>query len=147
MKICAFFGHRDAGAEVLDGLEQQVRRAVIERGITVFWHGGCGRFDRMAAETVMKIKKEFPQIRLEMVRAYLRVERQKELALYDDSLYPEGLENVPPRLAISRRNQWMAKKCDLVICLINHPFGGAYSACLEAKRGQKEIWNLGTLEE
>lgn len=35
--------------------------------------------------------------------------------IYDAMIYLEGLENVPKRFAISRRNQWMAQNCDMSI--------------------------------
>ena len=34
---------------------------------------------------------------------------------FDGSLYPPGMETVPRRLAIVRANEYMAKRCDLLI--------------------------------
>ena len=39
-------------------------------------------------------------------------------------MYPL-LENVIPRFAISKRNEWMIDKADLIIAFVNHEYGGA----------------------
>lgn len=64
--------------------------------------------------------------------------------IYDAMIYLEGLENVPKRFAISRRNQWMAQNCDMSITYVNHNLGGAYQACKTAKR-YAMVFNLGEL--
>lgn len=142
-KTCVFFGHREipAGLECL--LEEQIRKAIIDFGVTTFWVGGYGRFDSLAAHTVHKLKQEFPEIELLLVLAYLPTEGQKVPTIYDDSIYPEGLELVPKRFAISRRNAWMAKNCDMAICYVKNSFGGAYEATKAA--AGKNIINLSEL--
>ncbi len=142
-KICAFFGHREVWRDISAPLELAVRRAVAE-GCTVFWCGGRGNFDTYAAQTVVRLKKEFPHIRLLLVLAYLSG-KEKPLEMYDATIYPEGLEMVPPRFAIGRRNQWMAKHCDLAITFVDHPYGGAYAAYRVVKAGGKVLENLGEL--
>ena len=139
-KVCAFFGHRDIPAGLEIALYEQVRRAVTECGVTTFWVGGYGRFDALAAQTVKRLKQEFPNIELLLILPYLPAVGQRIPALYDGSVYPEGLELVPKRYAISKRNIWMAKNCDMVICYIRNSFGGAYEAVKAAS--EKEIINL-----
>ena len=139
-KVCAFFGHRDIPAGLEIALYEQIRKAVAERGVTTFWVGGYGRFDALAAHTVHRVKQEFPNIELLLILAYLPAEGQQLPDLYDGSVYPEGLELVPKRFAISKRNIWMAKNCDMVICYVRNSFGGAYEA-VKAVSG-KEIINL-----
>lgn len=69
-KVCAFFGHREIGADISQPLEQAVRTAIAE-GATVFWVGGFGAFDSYAAGCVRRLRKEYPHIRLHLVLAYL----------------------------------------------------------------------------
>lgn len=134
MKICTFFGHRDLYHDLSGRLDEAIRCAIREHGVSVFWYGGNGQFDFQAARAVKRVQMEYPHIQLELVRSCLSPSRSDQSALYDSSLFPEGLEYVPPRFAISRRNRWMTARCDVVICYVDHSFGGAYTACMHAKK-------------
>lgn len=141
-KICAFFGHREIPAGLEPVLYEQIRKAIIEDSITSFWVGGYGQFDSLAAHTVHKLKQEFPEIELLLVLAYLPGAGHTIPSIYDGSMYPEGLELVPKRFAISKRNVWMAKNCDMVICYVKNSFGGAYESVRHAKEKGVQAINL-----
>lgn len=145
-KVCAFFGHRDLDGDIAGALESAVYKT-IQTGTTTFWCGGYGAFDSLAAHTVQKLKKEYPQIQLIRILAYLPVTHEDWTDYYDGTIYPEGLEVVPRRFAIRKRNDWMAQNCDIAITYVNHDFGGAYQAWKKAMRQGKEIYNLGTYED
>lgn len=146
-RICVFFGHRDLTHSLAIPLDCVIRRSILEYGITRFWYGGNGSFDRMAAPAVLQLKQSFPQIRLELVRAYMPGKTDLECLPYDPSIYPDGLEVVPQRFAISHRNRWMVQQCDLVICYVERSFGGAYAACRQAQRRGAPILNLAEASE
>ncbi len=143
-KVCAFFGHREIWDDISAPLEQAIRTAIMQYGVTSFWVGGCGQFDACAAGSVRRLKKEFPHIRLYLILAYLPMKKDPYFCAYDSTIYPEGLEFVPKRFAISKRNRWMVENCDLVIACINRSHGGAYQAYKTAK-GKKVVLNLGSL--
>ncbi len=63
---------------------------------------------------------------------------------YDSVVYP-GIEDKPPKFAITYRNRYMIDKADLVIAYINHEWGGAYKTYSYAKRKGKRIINLGKI--
>ena len=42
-----------------------------------------------------------------------------------ETIYPEGLENVPPQFAIDKRNRWMIEQSDFVVVYVKHAIGGA----------------------
>ncbi len=144
-KVCAFFGHREIWRDISKPLQQAVRTA-IAKGATVFWVGGYGAFDSYAAGCVRQLKKEYPQISLHLILAYLPTKKDPIADGYDSTIYPEGLELVPKQFAISRRNRWIVNHCDMVIGYIDHCYGGAYAACLLAKRMGKTLLNLGCLD-
>ena len=53
--------------------------------------------------------------------------------MYDGTIYPP-LENVPKRLAIIKRNEWMVDHADVIVAYVLHDWGGAndmlqYAAC------------------
>ena len=132
--VCAFFGHRDVFH--CDGLDEAIRRAIHEYGADTFWVGGYGSFDRLAAGCVQRLKREYPHIRLLLIRAYLPRPGETLAKCYDSSIYPEGLETVPQRFAISKRNRWITQNCDMVIAYVRHEYGGAYQVYRNAvKRG------------
>ena len=140
-KVCAFFGHRDVWADISEPLEQAIRIAVAE-GVTDFWVGGYGSFDSYAAGSVRRLKKDFPEISLHLILAYLPTEKDPLADNYDSSIYPEGLELVPQRFAISKRNQWIVNNCDMVIAYVRNTYGGAYTAVQSAKRKGRYIINI-----
>ena len=72
--------------------------------------------------------------------------RKPLLALYDSSLYLPFLEVVPKKLAIIKRNEWMAQNCDIAVCMVDHAHGGAYNGYRIARRNQKRIYNFGSLD-
>ena len=121
-----FFGHRVVYEDITIELHEAIRKAIEEYGVTTFWCGGYGAFDEKAAGAVFRIKQRYPEIELLLIRAYLPKQRDQLPEIYDGSIYPEGLENVPKRFAISHRNQWMATNCDMVIAYIKHGYGGAF---------------------
>ena len=145
MKICAFFGHRDAYSVDTDHLASLIEQAISEYGCFVFWCGGYGAFDHVAAQTVRKLKNQHPTIKLVLVYAYLHVQKDPLADLYDETFIPDGLETVPKRFAISRRNDWIAKHCDMAIACVSTSHGGSYQACRTILRLHKPVLNLGSL--
>lgn len=94
----------------------------------------------MAARAEHSLKKEYPDIEVILVRAYMLKHREELPDIYDDSIYPAGLETVPYRFAISHRNRWMAKNCDMVIAYINHTYGGVYQAYHTIGKGKMVVY-------
>ena len=77
--------------------------------------------NRKTAILVSKIR----DIKYTVVLAYMPDQKTAE-KYGDNTLYPDGLEFVPKRFAISRRNGWMIKKSAYVICYVHKITGGAY---------------------
>lgn len=93
--------------------------------------GGYGNFDSYAFHILKEIKKEIPFIKIIYVIAYLsRLESYLSKA-YDETLYPEELEFVPKRFAITYRNRWMVEHTDFIIAYVNYVYGGAYDAAIK----------------
>ena len=58
--ICAFFGHRNIPDDLEPRLRETIRQAIEDYGITEFWNGGYGGFDRLAERVVASLKPESP---------------------------------------------------------------------------------------
>ena len=84
----------------------------------------------------MRQKATYPQIEAVLVLAYLN--REIDASRYDSTTYPP-LENVPPRYAIVKRNEWMVRESGVVISGVTHEWGGAAKTLDYARRKQKVI--------
>ncbi len=147
-KVCAFFGHRQIflTPEENQNLINAIHLVIQKYHITEFWVGGYGDFDRLAAEAVRALKKQYSDVRLCLVQAYLNSKRYMP-ALYDWTFYPEGQETVPQKFAISARNKYMLQHCDCVIGYVKNPFGGAWLALKQAARYKYPIINCAQKEK
>ena len=70
MKSCFFIGHRDADERLLPYLTDTAKRLVTDCGVTRFYVGGYGNFDRLSGKAVIALKNSFPDIRLFLVIPY-----------------------------------------------------------------------------
>lgn len=150
-KICSFFGHRDVFVDLSDELKSAVEKAITEFGITTFYVGENGDFDRMAAGAVRSIKRRYPNIKLILVLPYFtnRINEYKEIYESDfDSIYiPSELADVHPKGAITKRNKIMVDESDLVICYITREHGGAFNAAKYSKKKNIPTINIGDTKD
>ncbi|MGN1373256.1 MAG: SLOG family protein [Candidatus Coproplasma sp.] len=63
-KSCAFTGHRNVRDDLDLNKLTSVIKILIDNGVTTFYNGMARGFDLIAAECVLKLKKEYPQIKL-----------------------------------------------------------------------------------
>ncbi|MBQ7485804.1 MAG: hypothetical protein IJT78_04145 [Oscillospiraceae bacterium] len=114
---CFFIGHRDTPEQIMPRLTESVKRHIEKYGVTEFFVGQYGAFDRMAAHAVAIAKQQYPQVRLIAVLPYFPRERADGLPeLYDGNYYPPGMEAVPKPFAIVRANEHMIRSCGYLIC-------------------------------
>ena len=85
------------------------------------------------------VKEERPNSEVAFVTPYIK--KLVKSNLYDTIIYPT-LENVLPKYAINKRNEWMVDRADLIIAYVKHTYGGAYKSFLYAMRRKKHIINL-----
>ena len=132
-----FCGHAQISqSEKIEKWLYAVTQKLIEQGATTFYLGGYGAFDSLAASILREQKKQYPQIELVLVLAYLNTERNT--SGYDSTVYPP-LETVPRRFAISHRNRWMVESADVVVAYVLHDWGGAATTLRCAKQKKKQI--------
>lgn len=145
--IITFCGHRDfqETGDIKARLTGILAALATQEETLICYIGGYGAFDRFAAQCVKEAQKTANNIRNRLVVPYLTAAMQKELkereGFFDEVIYP-ALENVPPRFAILRRNEWMVEQADLVIGYITHNFGGASKTWQYASRKGVALINL-----
>lgn len=145
MLSCTFAGHRKIYAP-----EFKVKlRSTLEGLLTVddsfvFYNGGRGDFDRIAALEIATAKREHPRlsIRHYLVLPYLCSDvglRGYVSYDFDDIILPSALDNIHYKAAIKKRNEWMVDQSDYLIALVLKKSGGAYATLSYARAMCKSI--------
>lgn len=137
MRSCTFFGHRDAPEEMKPKIREAIY-ALIDRGITCFYVGNQGAFDRMVFSELEKISKE-KSIRYYQVLAYFPNGKNN---IANQSILPDGIERVHPRFAIRWRNDWMIEKSEIIVAYVYRNYGGAAKFTEKARNKGRKIINL-----
>lgn len=140
MKSCTFFGHRDCCDAIVKPMLKNILINLIKKDITIFYVGNNGLYDSMVISVLNELKENYKQISFFVVLAYLPKEKE-EVQLYE-TIYPAGIELVPPKFAISYRNKWMVENSDYVVTYIKRPQGGAAQFYELALRKNKKVINL-----
>lgn len=144
---CFFIGHRETGDELLPALTAAVERHITEYGVTNFMVGRYGNFDKLAARTVIDVKKRHPEVTLTMLLPYHPFDRPTPTPKgFDGTFYPPGMETVPKRLAIVRANRYMIENSCHLIAYVWHPASNARElveyARSRKRKGMIHIENL-----
>lgn len=143
MAVCTFFGHRDTPDEVAPVLKSTLIDLIENQGVDIFYVGNHGKFDFMVYKALKEFKEIYPYIKYSVVLAYIPKHKSEcDTIDYVDTVYPEGLENVPPKYAIIERNKWMLSRADTVVAYVTHTLGGAGEIKLLAERKGKRVINL-----
>ena len=142
IKICCGFGHR----EVFENITDKVYEAVLEaskQGCEVFYTGAMGRFDELFSSAVRNLKKANQNIKLICVKPYFSKEinenREYIFSLYDDIIIPTELADVHYKKIITKRNQWIIDRSDIVIGYSIRNYGGANNAIKYAYKKGKTV--------
>ncbi len=151
-KICCFTGHRDlptsSRAELSIKLEDCLI-SLIGRGVRYFGAGGALGFDTLAAQAVLKLKEEYPQIRLILVlpcltqtrgwpagdvEEYERIKAQADKVVYTSQEYTAG--------CMLKRNRHLVDHSGVCVCYMSRTTGGTAYTVNYAKQQGLEIINL-----
>ena len=139
MKSCFFIGHREADERLLPVLQSVIQQLIEEEGVTEFYVGGYGGFDRIAGAAVKQLKAEYPRISLRIMIPYHPAERPVEAPNgYDGTYYPNGLEGVPKRFRIARANRIMIDTSDWLIAYVCHGASNSRKFLEYAERREKK---------
>ena len=151
--IISFAGHSSVsrGEKLCELVKEQIIKNANADDPITFYLGGYGDFDEICARACRELKRAYKSIELVYVMPYITASEQEkvkemiEYGLYDSSIYPP-IETVPPKFAITKRNEWMVSNADLIIAFVKHNYGGAYKTLTWAKRKNKKIINLCNFE-
>ena len=143
--VCCFIGHKEVPSD-LDKLLVPTLTELIAEGVDSFLVGNQGGFDSTVLHLLRKLKDKYPHITYNVILAYMPGAKE-EWSAYNpmETLYPEGLEAVHPRFAISWRNKWMIQESDVVVTYITHSWGGAAQFAELAERKHKRVINIASM--
>ena len=131
---CTFFGHKDTPLNVKEKLKVAILDLVDNHGVKNFLVGNNGNFDSMAQRVLKEVIRSRDDVTFSIV-----LSRIDEKALTDNqemTVFPEQLENVLARFAISKRNDWLIKNSDFAITFVKYTCTNAYKLMNKAlKRG------------
>ena len=136
---CCFIGHKERDINVFASLLFAISKLIEYDGVDNFYMGNNGWFDRTCFNIVRSLRKYNPHIKYNVVLAYYP---DGIVGYEDNTIYPEGLELVPKRFAIKKRNEWMIDHSDYVVCHVTHNFSNAHKFREYAKRKNKIIIDI-----
>ncbi len=140
---CTFFGHRNTPQYVEKLLQETIIGLIENNNVDMFYVGNQGGFDCMVRKILEKLELRYPQVSYFVVLAYLPISNNNEDSdKYVDTIYPEGLEKIPRKFAIAKRNIWMIEQSDIVITFVKNSVGGACKFKNYAEKQCKIIINL-----
>ena len=151
-KTCCFTGHRELPFWGRRGIAAKLEKVIIEQinnGIRFFGAGGALGFDTLAAQTVLKLKKEYPKIKLILVlpcvtqaqgwphkdvEEYERIKAQADKVVYVSQQYTPG--------CMHRRNRHLVDNSSVCICYLTKQDGGTAYTVSYARKRELEVINL-----
>ena len=142
---CTFFGHKD----YIEGIKPILKHTLIDlienKNVDCFLVGNNGFFDSNVISTLTELQDEYIHIKFFVVLAYMPSNSIYFENITYKTIFPEGIENIPPKFAILHRNKWMLEKSEYVITFVRRPFGGAAKFYDMALKQRKQVINLANL--
>ena len=143
MAACTFFGHRDCPSSIKPKLREVLIDLIENHAVDMFYVGQQGAFDAIVRSVLKELASIYPHVNYAVVLDRIPQKRDRFDTLdLSDTMFPEGIESVHPRFAISWRNRWMLKHTDYVITYVIHSWGGAAQFAELAEKQKKIIVSI-----
>ena len=133
-KACCFTGHRALPGEELGALTEWLEREIcrlLEQGCTDFYVGGALGFDTLAAETVLRLRQRFPQLRLLLIvpcatqaDRWSARNQQRYRAIREAADEVTVLSKTYTAGCMHRRNRYMVDHSSVCLCYLRTARGG-----------------------
>lgn len=149
-ETCCFTGHRNIPENeygvILAGLEKAVVDLIL-KGVRFFGTGGALGFDTMAAQTVLKLKNQYPHIYLILVlpcRTQTKGWKEADRRIYEHILSKADkvvyIADEYERGCMQRRNRHLVDNSAYCICYQTKETGGtAYTVRYAQQKGLRLI--------
>ena len=152
LKTACFTGHRtlpEAELPEITGRLEDVLTSLIEQGYRYFGAGGALGFDTLAAQTILRLRERYPQIRLILVLPcrnqargwprsdiyiYEEIKRRADKVTYTSESYFQG--------CMQKRNRHLVDNSSVCVCCLTKPTGGTAHTVNYARRCGLRILNM-----
>ena len=150
--VC-FTGHRRILQEHFGTLAQRLKTILVQlinEGYVYFGAGGALGFDTLAAQTVLELKNEYPEIKLILVlpclsqtrgwstrdiETYEDIKSKADKVVYTSQEYTRG--------CMHKRNRHLVDNSSVCICYLTESTGGTAYTVDYAKTKNLTVINLG----
>ena len=152
-KVVCFSGHRNLPQDCTE-LQANLEKAIIElieRGVVFFGNGGAVGFDALAATAVLKLKENYPDIRLVMVlpcppeQQSLKWNDEQKKQYYKILGQADKVRILSPQYTdkcMLERNRHMVDNSAYLICYLRQHSGGTFYTVNYAEKRSLEILRL-----
>ena len=149
-RTCCFTGHRTISPSDYHKIKENLTKAIIElihHNYRFFGAGGALGFDTLAALTVLRLKENYPHIKLILVlpclsqtsgwlekdkKIYQWIKKQADKVVYTSPEYTPG--------CMHKRNRHLVDHSSFCICYLKKPMGGtAYTVDYALQKGRKVL--------
>ncbi len=142
--ICSFAGHSelfDTG-EIYKQLIHVIEDLITTVGVSEFWVGNYGDFDKLSAKAVQETKVKYPNVKLNLIIPYLTAQinehREQYYKNYDNILIADIPEKTPKKAQIIKCNHYMVEHSQALVCYVKYSWGGAVKT-LKYAQSRKNI--------
>lgn len=151
-QTCCFTGHRNLTADEYQIISCRLEKAIvclIKKGVCYFGSGAALGFDILSAQAVLKLKSEYPQIKLILVlpcREQTNKWKQEDIDIYNDikskcDKFVYTSEHYY-RGCMFKRNRHLVDNSGYCICYMNKNIGGTAYTVNYAKERGLQIYNI-----
>lgn len=155
-RTCCFTGHRKIPPEQYEEIRKRLKSeitAMIQQGVIYFGAGGALGFDTMAAQTVLALREQYPQIKLILVlpcktqtrgwneeekATYENIKKACDKYIYISDAYTYG--------CMHERNRHLVDSSSYCICYLTKYSGGTAYTVEYAKKKGLTVMNLAISE-
>ena len=149
---CCFTGHRALPPEERGAIAYQLEQTVImliQAGIRFFGAGGARGFDTLAAQTILKLQRKYPHIKLilvlpclsqtqgwrdEDIKVYESIKTAADKVTYTSEKYTQG--------CMHKRNRHLVDHSSICVCYLTEDWGGTAFTVNYAKKQGLTVINL-----
>ena len=140
MRSCTFIGHKDCPQEIKEKLCETVEDLIVNSDVRRFYVGTHGSFDRLVYKVLCDFESKY-EIEIIVVLSYLY---HKKDVYYDLSktVFPEEVDKADKKYAIVRRNEFMIKRSQVLVCYVNNMVSNSYKYMTQASKKGLRIINI-----
>ena len=150
--VC-FTGHRKIPPEQVDTLALRLKATLVQLindGYLYFGAGGALGYDTLAAQTVLELKKQYPDVKLILVlpclsqtrgwstrdiEVYEDIKNKADKVVYTSQEYTKG--------CMHKRNRHLVDNSSVCVCYLTECTGGTAYTVDYARKNNLTVINLG----